>query len=74
MELVEENKMLGKENRKLANELSKIKIFCNNNIFLLMSKYTGFLPQAPKALNLMSARKVSEEAEDEKRSLGNTMC
>ncbi|KAL0920569.1 hypothetical protein M5K25_009712 [Dendrobium thyrsiflorum] len=62
-ELLEENERLRKENRKLANELSKMKNLCNN-IFLLMSKYAGAAPQAPEPLDLMPARQESEEAEE----------
>lgn len=50
-ELAEENERLRKENRRLANELSKMKNLCNN-IFVLMSKYAG------------SARPAPEEAEE----------
>ncbi|KAI0500334.1 hypothetical protein KFK09_018546 [Dendrobium nobile] len=61
IELVEENDRLRKENRKLANEVSKMKNLCNN-IFFLMYEYAN---TAPQALELMPARQVFEEEEEE---------
>ena len=47
-DLVEENERLRRENRKLSNELERLKNLCNN-IYVLMSKYAGGC-RAPPAL------------------------
>lgn len=74
-DLVEENERLRRENRKLSNELGRMKSLCSN-IYVLMSKYarTGGVLEVPAAdLDLMPSR--SSEAEDEKlRAIYEEQC
>lgn len=65
-DLVEENERLRRENRKLSNELGRMKNLCSN-IYVLMSKYAvrgGSVAVSAAELDLMPAK--SSEAEDER--------
>ncbi|XP_057481298.1 heat stress transcription factor B-2a-like [Actinidia eriantha] len=65
-ELVDENERLKKENTQLNKELSQMKNLCNN-IYALMSNYTGNRPesgsQAAKPLDLMPPKQTGDEAD-----------